>query len=63
MAHRECLNHEEYFPGTGIPWLVHGSGLLSAVDEINGLGGTLTGTYGIAVSELQEAARYRYQQD
>lgn len=27
------------------------------MDEINGLGGTLTGTYGIAVSELQEAAR------
>ena len=55
MAIRECLNHEGIFGAL----VSHGSSTVPAyiVDEINGLGGTLTGTYGIAVSELQEAAR------
>lgn len=52
MAIRECLNHEGIFGAL----VSHGSSTVPAyiVDEINGLGGTLTGTYGIAVSELQE---------
>ncbi len=56
VAIRECLNHEGIFGRTGIQPC---SSTVPAyiVDEINGLGGTLTGTYGIAVSELQEAAR------
>ena len=55
VAIRECLNHEGIFGAL----VSHGSSTVPAyiVDEINGLGGTLTGTYGIAVSELQEAAR------
>ena len=55
MAIRECLNHEGIFGAL----VSHGSSTVPEyiVNEINGLGGTLTGAYGIAIHELQAAAR------
>ena len=55
VAIRECLNHEGIFGAL----VSHGSSTVPEyiVNEINGLGGTLTGAYGIAIHELQEAAR------
>jgi len=55
VAIRECLNHEGIFGAL----VSHGSSTVPEyiVNEINGLGGTLTGAYGIAIHELQAAAR------
>lgn len=55
VAIRECLNHEGIFGAL----VSHGSSTVPEyiVNEINELGGTLTGTHGIAVGELQAAAR------
>ena len=55
VAIRECLNHEGIFGAL----VSHGSSTVPQyiVDEINELGGTLTGTYGIAIEELKAAAR------
>ena len=55
MAIRECLNHEGIFGAL----VSHGSSTVPEyiVNEINGLGGTLTGAYGIAIHELQAAGQ------
>lgn len=54
VAIRECLNHEGIFGAL----VSHGSSTVPRyiVDEINGLGGELSGTYGIAIEELKAAA-------
>ena len=52
-AIRECLNHEGIFGAL----VSHGSSTVPGyiVDEINALGGELTGTYGISIQELKAA--------
>lgn len=52
-AIRECLNHEGIFGAL----VSHGSSTVPGyiVDEINALGGDLTGTYGISIQELKAA--------
>ena len=53
IAIRECMNHLGIF-GTLVS---HGSSTVPKyiVDEINGLGGELTNTYGISIEELKSA--------
>lgn len=53
IAIRECMNHE----GISGALVSHGSSTVPnyIVDEINGLGGELTNTYGIAIEELKAA--------
>lgn len=52
-AIRECLNHEGIFGAL----VSHGSSTVPKyiVDEINGLGGNLSNTHGIAIEELKAA--------
>jgi len=53
VAIRECLDHEGIFGAL----VSHGSSTVPKyiVDEINGLGGRLSNTYGISIGELQAA--------
>ena len=53
VAIRECLNHLGIFGAL----VSHGSSTVPKyiVDEINGLGGELSGTYGISIEELEGA--------
>lgn len=53
VAIRECMNHLGIFGAL----VSHGSSTVPKyiVDELNGLGGQLTGTYGISIEELKAA--------
>lgn len=53
IAIKECLNHEGIFGAL----VSHGSSTVPQyiVDEINGMGGNLTNTYGISIEELKAA--------
>ena len=53
IAIRECMNHLGIFGAL----VSHGSSTVPKyiVDEINGMGGELTGTYGISIEELKAA--------
>jgi len=53
IAIRECMNHLGIFGAL----VSHGSSTVPKyiVDEINGLGGELTNTYGISIEELKSA--------
>lgn len=53
IAIRECMNHLRIFGAL----VSHGSSTVPKyiVDEINGLGGELTNTYGISIEELKSA--------
>ena len=58
VAIRECMNHLGIFGAL----VSHGSSTVPKyiVDEINGLGGELSGTYGISIDELKAAIPVSY---